>query len=106
MAASEVNEFRIYAGPIPDSGTATLLVGLAAADGVAGTALKVSLDGTVCSAAADLTDTSRMAGVARALRFDCPLAALKPGYNTFTVGPDSGADDQQIVWGELRFDPE
>ncbi len=47
-----------------------------------------------------------MAGVARALCFACPMNALKDGYNSFSVAPESGADNQQIVWVELQFDPE
>ena len=103
---AESNTFRIYSGPVPESGAATLVVGLGESEGTADTALGASVNDSPCAAVPDLEDASRMAGVLRALCFTCPLSALNAGYNTFDVAPVQGGENVQIVWVELRFDPE
>lgn len=103
--ASAANPFLVYAGTIPDSSIATLVIGLGSSAGAGDVELGVSINETPCEAAADLVDTSRLAGVSRALCFTCPLTALKPGYNTFGVAPIRAGEGDQIVWVELRFDP-
>lgn len=104
--ASESCEFRIYGGPIPATGSVTLLVGLAEKEGTDNVVLRASANGTPCEAIADITDRANLVGVGRALAFRCPLSALRAEYNTFTVAPDSAAEEHQIVWVELRFDAE
>lgn len=104
--AGEASDFQIYAGPIPESGRAILIVGLAEADAIGDVVLRVIANDTSCEPAGDVAATAIMAGVARALSFTCPLSALEAGYNTFRIAPEIAAEDLHMVWVELRFNPE
>ena len=46
---------------------------------------------------------SPFSGTVRAVRFPCPLDALKDGYNSFRIGQTDAAAAQQIVWVEIRL---
>ena len=94
---------RLHTGPAPAAGKAVFLLGLAARDGAA---LRVTVNGAPCAPLADDAAPEKYPGVVRAARFDCPLAALRPGYNEFAISQDGGGTDQQAVWAELRITPE
>lgn len=103
---SEAPSFQIYTGPVPERGRVTFRVGLAPMDAVAAVRCDARINDADCVPAADHDNREMYPGVARLLQFDCPLSALKPGYNTFSVKPSGGTADAQAVWAEVRIVPE
>jgi len=98
--------FRLYTGPAPGTGTVVFLAGLAGGrDGVADATFSVTLNGEPCTAAADHAEPSKFPGVARAARFNCPLSALKDGYNELRIQQPAEQPAQQLIWAELRINP-
>ena len=102
----EGREFRIHIGPAPTSGRVELIVGLAQRDGLSEATFDAEVNGVAARAVDDLADTTGIGGdAARVLRFACPLAAVRDGYNTLHVRQSPGAPAQQLVWVELRISP-
>ncbi|MBN2307663.1 MAG: family 10 glycosylhydrolase [Candidatus Hydrogenedentes bacterium] len=98
--------FHIYVGPAPEPGGRALFVaGLAKKDGVADVALEVLVNGTACTPIADGENPGQYPGVVRAVRFECPLEAMKDGYNDAAVTQASGPAGQGIVWAEFEIHP-
>lgn len=94
--------FRVQLGAVPATGKAWVIVGCAARDGVGEVQLSVKLNGRSLSVTTDAADVKLFAGVARALRFVCPLDALRPGQNQLAVRQMSDGASQQIVWIEIQ----
>jgi len=98
--------FRIHIGPKPESGEVWAVVGLAQRDGVAEARLEASLNDRALRAAENMADLQRLGGgTVRAVRFPCPLDAVKDGYNELSIAQVAGSKAQQIVWVEMRLHP-
>lgn len=99
-------EFRIHIGPAPTSGSARAAVGLAKREGVETAACSAQVNGKAAPAAPDLQDRTGIGGgAARVLQFDCPLTALRDGFNTLRISQLPGTKPQRLVWVELRVEP-
>lgn len=98
-------DFRIYLGPAPKTGTAVFVAGLAARDGAAQAEFDVSVNGTPCPRAADVTPPPVLPNAARSPSFVCPLEALEDGYNTVHLQQKPSDAEQQIIWAEIRVSP-
>ncbi len=94
--------FTINTGPKPTTGTVRFVIGLAQRDGVTEAAYSATVNGTACTNASDLENPAQFPGASRAVVFECPLAAVKDGANTFTITQPEG---QQIIWAEARVEP-
>jgi len=100
----EGREFRIHIGPAPASGRVELIVGLAQREGLSAATFHAEINGVAASVAGDLKDTTDIGGdPARVIRFACPLAAVRDGYNTLRIEQTSGTPSQLLVWVELRI---
>lgn len=98
--------FRIYIGPAPEpKGRVLFVAGLAARDGVATAAFETFANDAPCKATEDRANPGQFPGVVRALQFDCPVAAMKPGYNEVRIKQQPGQPEQQVIWAELRIEP-
>ena len=98
--------FRVHIGPKPGSGQAEVIVGFAKRKDLADSRFRVSLNGLDLKMAGDLADTKMIGGAAaRAIRFHCPLDPVKRGYNEIGVQQVAGSTGQQVVWVEIRLDP-
>ncbi|HPC15320.1 MAG TPA: hypothetical protein P5318_04040 [Candidatus Hydrogenedentes bacterium] len=104
--ASETPSFRIYTGPVPEKGRVTFLVGLAPLEGAADIRFDATINDIACAAMPDLESLDKYPGVVRMLQFDCPLSAMKPGYNTAAVKLTAGSGGAQLEWAEIRIVPE
>jgi len=93
---------RLNMGPVPEKGHVAFVVGLAAREGVERAILDVKVNGQACSPISDAQVSSKLPGVVRAMGYECPLGALKPGYNDFGVKQSGDAVGQQAVWAEVR----
>jgi len=99
--------FRIHAGPKPESGKCWAIAGLAQRDGVAEAGLEATLNGRALGAAENVANPKEFGGgTVRAVRFPCPLDAVKDGYNELGLRQASGIAAQQIVWVEIRLERE
>lgn len=94
--------FTINTGPKPAAGTVQFVIGLAGRDGVADAKYTAMVNGMACSGAGDLENPGQFPNAVRAIAFDCPLAAVADGANTFTVTQPAG---QQMIWAEARVNP-
>ncbi len=102
----EGRDFRIHIGPAPAAGRVELIVGLAQREGVAAAVFHAEINGVTASVAGDLKDTTDMGGApARAVRFACPPAAVRDGYNTLRIKQTPGTPPQSLVWVEMRISP-
>ncbi|MEN6577930.1 MAG: hypothetical protein ABFD90_16430 [Phycisphaerales bacterium] len=102
----EGREFRIHIGPAPASGRVELIVGLARREGVPAATFQAEINGVEATFAGDLQEVADLGGdPARAIRFACPLTAVRDGYNTVQIQQTPGQLPQTIVWIELRIDP-
>jgi hypothetical protein len=98
--------FRIHVGPKPEPGKVWAIAGLAKRDGVAEAGFEASLNGRLLAAAEDAADLHGFGGgTVRAVRFACPLDAVKDGHNVLRIGQVDGSAAQQIVWVEIRMEP-
>lgn len=104
--ASDNPAFRIYTGPVPAKGQVTFRIGLAPVDGVAAIKCEANLNDAACASSSDLEKLDLYPGVARVMQFDCPLSALKAGYNTAAIKLTSGTNEAQVVWAEIRIVPD
>jgi len=103
---SEGREFRIHIGPAPTSGRVELVVALARHDGVSAATFQAEINGTEAAFSGDLQDAVDIGGdPARAIRFGCPLTAVRDGYNTVRFKQTPGQPPQTVVWVELRIGP-
>ena len=90
--------------PRAKKGTGRVRRRSAAKDAVADAKFEVLVNGALCEPVPDLDNPAQFPGAARAVQFNCPLDAIKDGYNTATISkPTKG--HQQIVWAELRIEP-
>ena len=104
--ARDGKTFRIHVGPKPKSGKVWAIVGLSQRDGVAEASFQASLNGRVLEASENVADRQRFGGgAARAVRFPCPLDAVRDGNNQLHIGQVKGSVAQQIVWVEIRVEP-
>ncbi len=98
--------FRVHIGPRPKTGRAWIIAGLAKRDRVADARFVASVNGHKIKPTSDLANTKLIGGdAARAVRFDCPLGALKTGYNQITLKQATDTSSQQFVWVEVRLSP-
>jgi hypothetical protein len=98
--------FRIHVGAKPESGKVWAMAGLARRDGVAEASFEASLNGRALAAAEDVANLQGFGGgTVRAVRFACPLDAVKDGYSVLRIGQVDGSAAQQIVWVEIRTEP-
>jgi len=98
--------FRIYLGPAPKQGVAALRIGLAAGEGVESASFDTSVNAGACKGVEDHPKPADFSGAARVLQFEIPLSALKDGYNEFKAIQPAAQKEQQIVWAEVRVDPQ
>lgn len=98
--------FRIYLGPAPKQGVALVRIGLAAGEGVETASFDVSVNTAACKAIADHPSPAGFPGSTRVMQFEVPLSALKDGYNEVKADQPAAQKEQQIVWAEIRIDPQ
>ena len=106
VEATAGGSFRLHIGPRPTTGRAALICGLAPRDQAAAATFAATANGRPLPPPEELRDRRGVGGTAYALRFPCPPAALRDGYNDFTLRQVGGPTAQQIVWVELRVDVE
>jgi hypothetical protein len=94
--------FRVRTGGTGDVTRASLVVGLAAREGVAAAVLEAAVNGRALGAPQELRDLAGLGGVQRALRFEVEPALLLAGENSVSVRQSDTHASQQIVWLELR----
>lgn len=97
-------QIRVYTGPKPASGKATIRAGLKDCPGVDQTKPSARLNSEACKAIEDLGNPEQFAETKRIVQFEIPLPALQRGYNLVELFPDGGPP-QQIGWMEIRIDP-
>jgi hypothetical protein len=105
LDAAKGCQLRIYTGPVPKEGSVEFIAGLSERDGINDAAFDVTLNGSACTPLSDAADLAPYPNAKRAVRFNCPLAALKEGYNEVTIHQRGETPPQQIVWTELRLLP-
>jgi len=98
-------EFKMHIGPAPKEGQVIFLTALAEKTGVSEIKLEATLNGESCTPLPDAESAEAYPGAVRAVRFECPLAAVKDGYNTVRVTTAAGEPDQELVWAELQIRP-
>lgn len=104
--AREGRNFRIQMGPKPATGNAWAIAGLAKREGVADATFEASLNGRALGAVEDVVNLNGFGGgTVRAIRFPCPLDAVKDGYNKLHIRQVGGSVTQRIVWVEMRIEP-
>ncbi len=104
--ARKGKSFRVHIGPKPESGKVWAIAGLSRRDGVREANFEGSLNGRALGAAENVTNLQGFGGgTVRAVRFPCPLDAVKDGYNRLSIRQVDGSAAQQIVWVEMRLDP-
>jgi len=96
-------KFRVHLGEPDAALPARFVLGLADRPAMAGSRLAVTINGTPAAPTADLSEPKKLGGAARALAFQIPPAALRPGYNEAAAQQLDGGPAQQIVWVEIRF---
>jgi len=96
---------RIYTGAKPDNGRVVFVAGLAEREDVQNAAFEISLNGKPCKPSTDLADASRCPAAARAIQAGCPLETVRDGYNEVRIVQLEGQAEQQVVWAEIRIDP-
>jgi hypothetical protein len=94
--------FRVRTGGTGDVPRASLVVGLAAREGVAAAVLEAAVNGRALGVPQELRDITGLGGVQRALRFEVDPAFLQAGENAVSVRQSDPHPSQQIVWLELR----
>lgn len=80
------------------------VAGLLEREGSAKAEFDATINGTPCRPAEDLSGPPTLPNVARAVSFECPLDALKDGYNDIQIKQKEGPPEQQIVWAEIRIE--
>jgi hypothetical protein len=97
--------FNLYIGAAPKTGATTFMAGLAQRDGVESASFGVTVNGNACKPVDDRPEPAQFPGVARAIQFECPLDALKDGYNELRLQQHTNQPEQQVVWAEIRIEP-
>lgn len=106
VEARDGGSFRIPLGPKPEGGRVWAIAGLAQRAGVADAKFEAALNDRPLGAAENVTPVpSCGGGTVRALRFSCPLDAVRAGDNQLRVRQVDGATGQQLVWIEMRVEP-
>ncbi len=98
--------FALNIGRAPDRGTAVFIAGLAPQDGVGTAVFHATVNGQPCEALEDRPEPGQYPGVERALQFRCPLEALLDGYNEIRIAQPVEQPAQQVIWAEIRIDPQ
>jgi hypothetical protein len=94
----------IYIGPAPKTGHVVFVTGLAPNADDAAAEFEVTANDQPCSLAAGAHAEETLPGAKRIVYFDCPLAAIKDGYNTMRIKQKEAANEQKIVWAESRIE--
>ena len=95
---------QITMGSVPKNGSVFLILGFDDRIGVESTTFSASLNGTALSQHEEEKDLWRLVNPQRAVRFNCPLDALRAGENEVILQPTAG-NTQRLIWAELRFVP-
>ena len=103
--AGEGAQFNLNIGPKPGAGQVLFIAGLAQRAGLDEAGFEAKINGVACTAVADGAKPAGYPGTARAVQFECPLAAVTPGHNAIRIKQSEGQGAQQIVWAEIRIDP-
>jgi hypothetical protein len=103
VAARKGGRFHIYIGPAPRTGRVIFMAGLAQKEGVATARFEVSINDKACQPAPDDTQLDLYPNAARGVCFECPLEAVKDGFNKVQIKQLSPGPDQQLVWAEIRI---
>ncbi len=103
--ASKGGAFDLYIGPKPSQGRVLFIAGLAEQSGLGETQFDVMINGETCKAIEDRENPGQYPDVVRAVQHECPLSAVKPGYNKIAIKQTEGENPQQIVWVEIRIEP-
>lgn len=113
LVGTDPAQFRLYIGPKPTRGKATLLVGLLSKTSVEYARIKINARcnsdpcgvGRIATGDVDFTKDQKLpSGAQFMLQFDVPPEHLQDGYNLlelFYAGGPAG----RAVWVELRIDP-
>ena len=105
LPAERKVKFKLYTGSKPAKARVTFILGLAERDGLETASFALRMNGVPCQAIDDMENPSQFPSVTRAVRFDCPPARVKAGYNEFFVQQHEGQPDQRLVWAEVRVEP-
>ena len=98
-------EFTLHIGPAPKQGQVLFLAAMSDKAGVAEAEMEVTLNGATCTPLPDAASVEGYPGAVRAVRFECPLAAVKDGYNAVRISTTPEGTDQELVWAELQIRP-
>ncbi|MEA3365050.1 MAG: hypothetical protein U9Q79_05365, partial [Candidatus Hydrogenedentes bacterium] len=74
-------------------------------DGAETASFDSTVNGQRCNPIDDAAEPGQYPGVVRAVRFACPLNALKDGYNEVRIQQHAEHLEQQIIWAEIRIEP-
>jgi hypothetical protein len=96
--------FSFYIGPKPDTGSALLVFGAAAA-APEGTTFALTVNGAAISAETAPPPHASLPGAQQILAYSVPVATLKEGHNTVHIQQGSGETALQLVWVELNILP-
>lgn len=105
VEAAAGGTFHIPIGPRPLSGNVWAVVGMAPRDGLEAATLTGLVNGAELGPAEEVSCAGLGGKPARALRLNCPLAAVTAGVNELVLRQPPGQSAQQIVWVELRLEP-
>ena len=107
METTNSGEFKINIGPKPTAGTTWIIAGLAKRDRLKDTTFEAKINDASTPPAEELKEISDIGGdPAQVIRFKCPKEAIKDGYNFVSIQQNPGTPSQQIVWIEMRVEPE
>ena len=103
--ASSGAAFNLNIGPKPTGGRVFFIAGLAQRTGIERTQFAVTVNGVACVAIEDREDPEQYCAVARAVQVECPMTAVKSGNNEIAIKQTGNQTPQQIVWAEIRVEP-
>jgi hypothetical protein len=92
-------------GTLLENDTNTFILGLDETASVDAD-LVVTINGVPCQRLADHPAPEMFPASGRALQFTCPPQAVVSGHNTFVVAPVTDAPAVQIIWAEVRVEPQ
>ena len=81
------------------------IAGLAQRTDLMKAAFAVTVNGAACTAIEDREDPEQYSAAARAVQFECPMTAVQSGNNEIAIKQTGDQTPQQIVWAEMRVEP-
>jgi hypothetical protein len=95
--------FRVYIGPAPKHGRASFILGIQ--EDTPEQSLAVEINNQPCARQSAAGSVILPPGAKISHSYECPLPALRDGYNDVRVRAESPENSATIVWVEIRLDP-